>query len=56
MKVSKLIKKLTARRDKYLSTGQMTTGIVIHKVIAKLLDHVIITGDHEMGADWKLDA
>ena len=56
MKVSELIEKLGARRKKYLATGHTKNAAAIQDVAATLFDHWLITGDHEMGADWRLDA
>lgn len=56
MKVSELIKKLTDRRDKYFGAGHTKNAIAIQDVICELSDHTLITGDHEMGTDWRIDA
>lgn len=55
MKVFELIKKLADRRNKYLGIGHVRNAIEIQDVIVELSDHLLITGDHEMGADWRLD-
>lgn len=56
MKVSDLIEKLGARRDEYLDAGKIKNAVAIHEIVVDLEDHLLITGNHELGPDWKLDA
>ena len=55
MKVYKLTEKLGDRRDEYFSTGHIKNAIAIQDIIVELADHLLITRDHEMGADWCID-